>query len=163
MNIPQAICQFLEAAGVAYREVHHEPTTTSEASARARGEDLRIGGKALVLKVNECFAVFVLSAARRVDSSAIKHHLGAKKLRFASPDELYALADLVPGAVPPFGPPILPLDLYADSSILENSRIAFNAGSLTHSIILAIEDYVRVAQPTIFPFSQAQDQQSSML
>ena len=29
-----------------FREVHHEPTRTSEESARARGEELRVGGKA---------------------------------------------------------------------------------------------------------------------
>src|SRR6202035_762050 len=39
----------LQARGVAFREVHHRATFTSEESARARGEELRIGGKALLL------------------------------------------------------------------------------------------------------------------
>jgi len=159
MDIPQAIRQLLENAGVAYYELYHEPTTTSEASARARGEDLRIGGKALVLKLGERFAVFVLSAACKVDASAIKQHCGVKKLRFASPAELYDLSGLVPGAVPPFGRPIVPCDLYADSSLLSNQRIAFNAGALTYSIILAVEDYLRVAQPTLFRFARAEEGQ----
>jgi Ala-tRNA(Pro) deacylase len=157
MDVLQAIRTLLEHEGVSYCELHHEPTLTSEASARARGEDLRIGGKALVLKVGEHFAVFVLSAARSVDSSAIKKHLGVKKLRFASPAELSDLTGLVPGAIPPFGRPILPYDLYVDPSILENHRIAFNAGSLTHSILLAVDDYVRVAHPTVFRFVLAEE------
>jgi Ala-tRNA(Pro) deacylase len=64
------------------------------------------------------------------------------------------MTGLTPGAVPPFGRPILPFDLSVDSSILENQRIAFNAGSLTTSIIMSVKDYVRVAQPIIFSFSR---------
>ena len=60
-----------------------------------------------------------------------------------------------PGSVPPFGPPILKLPLYVDPSVLANERIAFNAGSLTDSLILSVSDYVRVAKPEVLPFAQA--------
>jgi prolyl-tRNA editing enzyme YbaK/EbsC (Cys-tRNA(Pro) deacylase) len=56
--------------------------------------------------------------------------------------------------VPPFGRPILPFTLYVDTSITENDRIAFNAGSLTDSMFLPVEDYLRVAQPEVFRFGQ---------
>ena len=40
----------------------------------------------------------------------------------------------------------------------ENPRIAFNAGSLTDSIILALDDYMTVAEPErIFAFSEQPD------
>jgi Ala-tRNA(Pro) deacylase len=56
--------------------------------------------------------------------------------------------------VPPFGPPILPLPLYVDEGIQANERIAFNAGSLTDSIVMAVPDYLRLAQPErIFAFA----------
>jgi len=42
-----------------------------------------------------------------------------------------------------------------DESILGNERIAFNAGSLTDSIIMSVEDYIRIAKPNIFPFSNS--------
>ena len=65
------------------------------------------------------------------------------------------MTGLVPGCVPPFGRPILDLDLYVDRSILENDRIAFNAGSLTDSMIMDREDYIRIAEPLeIFGFSR---------
>ena len=149
----QALCTLLTQAGAPYRTLHHEPTVTSEASARVRGEELRIGGKALVLKVGEDFRLCVLSAARQLDSLAVKQHFAVKKIRFASPEELLRLTGLVPGSVPPFGKPLLPFDLFLDSSFLDNERIAFNAGSLTDSIIMAVGDYLTVAQPAIFPFS----------
>ena len=119
-----------------------------------RGEDLRIGGKALLIKVDDEFRLFVLSASLRVDSQAIRGHLSARRTRFATSEELAELTGLVPGAVPPFGRPILPFALHVDPSITENDRIAFNAGSLTDSIFLKVEDYLRVAQPEVFPFSR---------
>jgi prolyl-tRNA editing enzyme YbaK/EbsC (Cys-tRNA(Pro) deacylase) len=143
----------LTSASVPFREISHEPTHTSADSARMRGQDLRVGGKALLLKVDDRFRLFVLSAARQLDSAAIKRHFGVKRLRFATPDELHELTGLTPGAVPPFGKPILPFELYLDESILENAIIAFNAGSLTTSVILPIDDYMRLAQPTVMRFS----------
>ncbi len=64
------------------------------------------------------------------------------------------MTELTPGAVPPFGRPVLSFELFVDGSILENERIAFNAGALTTSIIMNVTDYVRVAQPTVFNFSR---------
>ncbi len=153
MTVLEKIRQLLVTSGVPFREVHHEPTRTSEDSARARGEELKTGGKALLLKVDDTFRLFVLSADRKADSSAIKLHFNAKKSRFASPEELLERTGLVPGSVPPFGEPILPFPLYVDTSVFENEKIAFNAGSLTDSIILAVADYGNVAQFETFRFS----------
>jgi Ala-tRNA(Pro) deacylase len=154
-NMYLALCTLLTREGVAYRTLHHEPTFTSDQSARVRGEEIRVGGKALVMKVGEDFRLFVSSAAHKIDSSAIKTHFNVKKSRFASPDELLHLTGLVPGSIPPFGKPLLPFDLFVDPSILGNERIAFNAGSLTDSIIMSVDDYLRVARPTVFAFSSA--------
>ena len=147
------ILSYLDSNGVSYRMAHHEPTFTSEQSARARGEDIKIGGKAIVMKVGEEFKLFVLSAALKVDSAAIKTEFREKRTRFATPEELGELTGAVPGAVPPFGKPITQLALYVDRSILANQHIAFNAGSLTDSIIMKVEDYLRLTSPTVFDFS----------
>ncbi len=118
------------------------------------GVDLSTGAKALLLKVGQEFRLFVLSASQKVDSGAIRNHFHVKKTRFATADELREMTGLVPGAVPPFGKPVLPFDLYVDTSILTNEMIAFNAGSLTDSIFLSVVDYLRVGGPTVFPFSK---------
>ena len=147
------ILEFLDGEGITYRRISHEPTRTSEDSARARGETLETGGKALLLKAGEDFSVFVLSAALKLDSQAVKKRLGVKSLRFATADELMDLTGLVPGSVPPFGEPVLPFPLFVDESIEANDRIAFNAGSLTDSVVLSTVDYLRVAGGEIFRFS----------
>jgi prolyl-tRNA editing enzyme YbaK/EbsC (Cys-tRNA(Pro) deacylase) len=145
LPVLQAILSLLEDCGASYRRVAHEPTRTSEDSARVRGEPLAVGGKALIVKAADRHVLLVVSAARRLDSAKLKRALGVKKTRFATPDELLDLTGLVPGAVPPFGEPILPLPLYVDTSVLANERIAFNAGSLTDSVIMPVDDYRRVA------------------
>ena len=154
MNTLDTIRALLNETGIIYREVQHAPTLTSEDSARERGEDLRTGGKALLLKVDDVFRLFVLSAARQLDSSAVKRHFGAKKIRFATAEELRERTGLMPGSVPPFGQPVLPFELYVDESILQNEKIAFNAGSLTDSIIMLVRDYRQVARPEVFKFSK---------
>jgi prolyl-tRNA editing enzyme YbaK/EbsC (Cys-tRNA(Pro) deacylase) len=155
-EILPAIRRLLTEAGISFREVHHEPTRTSEESAKARGEELRIGGKALLMKGDDLLRLFVLPADRKLDSGAIRREFGWKKMRFATPDELLELTGLVPGCVPPFGPPILPFELCLDQAATQNPRIAFNAGSLTDSIILAMSDYLAIAKPSrVFAFSAA--------
>jgi Ala-tRNA(Pro) deacylase len=151
--ILQAIRDLLQRESVPFREIHHAPTFTSEESAKARGEALSVGGKAILMKVDADFRLFVLSAALRIDSSAIKQRFQAKKLRFATSDELLSLTGLVPGSVPPFGPPILPFELFVDPSVQAQEKIAFNAGSLTNSFVMSTKDYQRIAEPVIFPFA----------
>ena len=150
----QSIVAWLQRENVQFRHVTHEPTFTSEESAKARGESVKVGGKALLVKVGEDFRLFVLSAACKFDSGAVKKHFGVKKVRFAEKEELQALTGLVPGSVPPFGEPILKLPLYVDPSILANEVIAFNAGSLTDSIIMSVTDYMRIAKPETVTFAQ---------
>lgn len=151
----ERIRNHLDAAGISYREVEHEPTRTSEESAAARGEELRIGAKALLLRTDDVFRLFVLPADRKMDSTAIRRYLGVRKTRFASVEELDSLVGLVPGAVPPFGEPILPFKLYADEAMgKETDKVAFNAGLLTHSIIMAASDWLDIAKPERFHFAK---------
>lgn len=150
----QKIKDFLKENSINFKEIHHEPTKTSEDSAKARGEDIKIGGKALVLKIDGNFKILVLSAAKKLDSNLVKKFFNAKKVRFADQEELMNLTGLVPGSVPPFGSPIIKLELYVDNSIIENEKIAFNAGSLTDSIVMSTKDYIKISNPIIFTFSQ---------
>ncbi|MBI3466322.1 MAG: hypothetical protein HY000_25200 [Planctomycetes bacterium] len=154
-SILDRIRNLLAGSGVPFVEIQHAPTYTSEESAAARGEPLSVGAKALLVKTDEVFRLFVLPADRKLDSAAIKRQLNARRIRFATPEELAELTGLVPGAVPPFGKPILPFDLFADSSIGTSSdKVAFNAGSLTVSLVMAASAWENVAKPTRFCFAR---------
>jgi Ala-tRNA(Pro) deacylase len=147
-SVLERIVRLLTEAGVGFRQVHHEPTPTSADAARVRGEPIGSGAKALLLKADDEFRLFVLPGDRRLDSASIKRQLGVDRLRFASREELLAQTGLVPGAVPPFGRPVLPFEVTADVTVGQvYPTVAFNAGSVTDSIIMSAADWDRVAKP----------------
>ena len=153
MSVTDTIRELLNSRNIPFRELHHEPTFTSEESARVRGETLGTGAKAILLKTDERFGLFVIPADGKLDSAAIKRYFGLKKLRFATPEELFAVTGLVPGSVPPFGRPVLPVELYADPAVGTCAgKVAFNAGSVTTSIVMDAKDWASVASPTKFKF-----------
>ncbi|MBI4019456.1 MAG: YbaK/prolyl-tRNA synthetase associated domain-containing protein [Candidatus Aenigmarchaeota archaeon] len=154
-SIYQSILDLLNKRGVAYREIEHEAAGKSKEVAIVRGDDeVGMGGKALVVKVGEDFKLFVLSSVLKFDSSAVMKYFHVKKCRFATHDEVKALTTLVVGTIPPFGRPILPLDVYADPSIIGKKNIGFNAASLTHSIVMSTADWLKVANPVVFKFAR---------
>jgi Ala-tRNA(Pro) deacylase len=138
------ILQHLQETSTSYKQVEHSAAKTCEQSALARGEDLAIGGKTLLFKSKRNFHLFVTSAATEVDSTKVRKILRSQKLRFASTEELMQLAGVEKGALPPYGKGVLSFDLYIDLSILKNKMIAYNAGRLTTSHILDLNDYLRI-------------------
>ena len=155
-EVIERIREALSREGVDYREIAHAPTHTSEESARVRGESLAVGAKALLLKTDNSFRLFVLPADLKLDTKKIKQELKVKSTRFATSEELLELAGLVPGSVPPFGTPILPFELYGDTAIgSTEDKVAFNAGSLTLSIVMKASDWKAVAEPVQFSFAKA--------
>lgn len=158
MTIFKTIIALLEKEGIPYKTLQHPPTYTSEQSAEYRGEALTTGAKAIVYKIEKAFYLFVMPADRRLDTKKIKTYFKAngrkaKKSRFATAAELLTLTGLVPGSVPPFGQPILPFELFVDANIRKNEKTAFNAGSLTDSVIIQRNDYLSIANATLFDFT----------
>ena len=151
---PYSLIELLNKNSVKFKELNHGETTTSEQSAQARGLDLRLGGKSILVKGKSDFHVFVISAALQIDLKKVRKILNSQKLRMATQEELMSVAGVVKGAMPPFGYPVLPLDLYVDLSITKNSKIAFNAGVLTKSLIIDVSDYLKIANPTICEFAK---------
>jgi Ala-tRNA(Pro) deacylase len=154
MTLTEKIKTLLLEHSISFKEVDHEPSPDCITSAQNRNEDLKIGGKSLLLKSRDEFKIFVLSAAKEADSKKIRAILRSQKLRFATKEELLEFAGVEKGALPPFGRPVQPFDLYLDRSILQNEKIAFNAGILTKSFIISVEDYLKLVKPFICDFSK---------
>lgn len=158
MKVFESIKALLDEHLVNYKTLHHPPTYTSEQSAGYRGEALSTGAKAIVYKIEKQFYLFVMPANRKLDNKKIKAYfkaagLRAKKTRFATAEELTEMTGLVSGSVPPFGEPILPFTLYIDAEIEHNEKVAFNAGSLTDSVIMQGADYLKIANGIVFDFT----------
>jgi len=143
---------FLDKNQTLYEYKEHEEVRTSEEAAKARGEDIKIGAKAMILKCDDKFIMLVLSAAKKIDSRRVKEILGVKSLRFATPEEVNQLTGCVPGGVPPFAN-IFGIDLIVDMTIPMNEFMAFNAGERTKSLKIKTADYLRLLKPRIEGFS----------
>ena len=122
-------------------------------AAMVRGVPLSTGAKALICKLDDCFAMFVMPADRKLDGKRVRQALGARSLRFATPDELRKVTGLAPGAVPPFGR-LFGLRTHCDVHLGESEQINFNAGDHSISICMLYGDYLAVERPEIGEFAE---------
>ena len=153
MNAFQKIKQLLDENNIEYEFKEHQPVRTSEEAAAVRGDDIKIGAKALIMKANDRFVLCVLSAAKKLNSKKLKKILKTKNLRFATPEEVLQKTGCQPGGVPPFAN-IFDLELLVDKSITENEFMAFNAGERTKSLRMKTKDYLNLLNPEIAEFSK---------
>jgi len=156
-QVHRAIHDLLVTHEVRFTEIRHSAVYTAEEAAAARDRPLEIGAKSIVLKTDEVFRLFVMSGATAMRSRLIRKHLRVSRTRFASAEELVELTGVEPGAVPPFGEPILPLVIHADPGLLVHEQIAFTPGLHTVSILMRSADWVNIAQPDLFEFTRPAD------
>ncbi|GAA5218985.1 YbaK/EbsC family protein [Corallincola platygyrae] len=141
-SLNQQVRNLLEENGLAYEIIDHDLAPTCDHSARHRGTSLTIGGKSLLFKSKRGFSMFVISAACRINSNRVRKILQTQKVRFASDEELMAVAGVEKGALPPFGGKLLECELFIDETIFANQKIAFTCGSLTQSVVMNVSDYL---------------------
>ncbi len=153
MLLFQKIVAFLNEHHCHHSVLEHVAVRTSLEAAQARGEPLKIGAKALVLKDEKQFFMVVIPADRRLETGKVKKTRCSRNLRFASPEELLEINGLVPGSVPPFGN-IIGLQMMVDQHVFDNEFMAFNAGSLEKSIKMKTADYRSIVHPEVGDFSQ---------
>jgi prolyl-tRNA editing enzyme YbaK/EbsC (Cys-tRNA(Pro) deacylase) len=149
--VTQKAVEFLTAQGIPFEKLVHEPVTTSEAAAGARGSRLEQGAKALIVKANEKYYHLIISAAKRVDNNKLRKILGTNRVRFATPEELKTLTGCLPGAVPPFGN-LFDLQVLMDDALLAEETVYFNCGSHTVSLRMARADLAKATGARIEDF-----------
>ena len=149
------ISALLTGQGVPFQRLIHPRATSAEEAARLRGTPLHMGGKALVMKTDRLgFVVLALRGSDTVFNRGLRQHLGIRRYRFATLEELEALTGLTPGCVPPFGRPLFDMPLYVDAQLAAAEQIAFTAGSHTHSIVMTTKDWLSASRPhEVFAFT----------
>jgi len=156
VGVFERIVDLLGEANADFSTMEHEPVRTSQEAAQVRGTPLEQGAKALVLEVGlvpgDDLVMAVISAARRTDFKKLKRHLGTKRVQLAKPDKVAQRTGCEPGGVPPFGN-LFGMRVIMDPTLVELSRIDFNAGERTRSIDMLCADYVRVVDPEVVDFA----------
>ncbi len=153
-NIRNEIIHQLHDKKIEFDHRIHEPTPTSEDSARVRQIKMEEGIKALILKGKNTKKnyQFNIPAHLKVDMKAVADMVG-EKCEFEDPAVIQERYGLQIGGVPPFGN-LLNLDNYYDEQIVHEERAAFNCGLTTESIIMKSKDLLALVEPKIGKFSK---------
>ena len=138
-----------------FETFEHEPVVTSEEAAKLRhGYSLSQGAKAIIVKIKNSageneFVMLVLPGDEKFRGSKVKKLLGVRKLRFATPIEISELTGGIQiGGIPPFGN-LFGIKVFAETTLLDNEKIIFNAGDRSFSVAMKAEDYVEIVKPSI--------------
>ena len=153
-NIRNEIIHQLHDKKIEFDHRIHEPTPTSEDSARVRQIKMEEGIKALILKGKNTKKnyQFNIPAHLKVDMKAVADMVG-EKCEFEDPAVIQERYGLQIGGVPPFGN-LLNLDNYYDEQIVHEERAAFNCGLTTESIIMKSKDLLALVEPKMGKFSK---------
>lgn len=152
-NIRNEIIRLLKENDLAFDHKVHEPTPTSEDSARVRGTTLEAGVKALILKGKKTKKnyQFNLPSHLKLDMKRVAE-IVQERCEFEAPEVIKERFGLEIGGVPPFGN-LLNLDTYFDEKIADSSQIAFNCGLTTESIVMESKDLVALIEPKMVCFT----------
>lgn len=153
-NIRNEIIRLIKEHEMKFEHQVHEPTPTSEDSARVRNTLLEEGVKALILrgKNSKKNYQFNIPSHLKLDMKAVADLVG-EKCEFEDAEIIKERFGLTVGGVPPFGQ-LLNIDTFFDEKILANERAAFNCGLLTESITMQSKELVSLVQPKIGKFTK---------
>jgi Ala-tRNA(Pro) deacylase len=79
---------YLEARGIPYEVIHHDPSSTSLAEARALGVDADVVLKAIVIDTQGRRVVAVIPASQRLDMHLVREALDDPDAHLATENEL---------------------------------------------------------------------------
>ena len=145
-----AVQAWLDARGVRYSVLEHEPTMTARAQAHATGVEEPAFAKTIALRDHDDYVMAVVPAGRLVDESRVRRLLGrSAHLRLATEDEMARDLDLFEvGALPPFGP-MLPVPEVVDVRLLRHETVVCAGGDHRHSIVIEPRELLRIAEPRV--------------
>jgi Ala-tRNA(Pro) deacylase len=128
------VTDYLEAHGIPYEVLHHDPASTSLEEANAVHLDADRVLKAVVIDSLRGRAVAVVPASERLDIHLVREALGDPEAYLASEPELRrAFPAIELGAAPPIGG-IFDAVTVVDPSVLDHDRVVFAAGERTESV-----------------------------
>ena len=143
----EKLIKYLDQNHVEYQMSRHNETFTAQetaADSRVKGRDF---AKSVVVRLDGELVLAVLPAHRKLDLKRLKQITGAKEAALADEEEFaYHFPDCTVGAMPPFGN-LYSLPVIADSELLEDETIAFNAGSHTETMKISAREFYRLVHP----------------
>lgn len=142
------IIKLLDDAGAKYEVIEHGHVVSVDDAQKETGIDPKEGAKALVLKAGDRFVLCVVRGTNKLDYKKVRAILGERKLRFATPEEVFEVMGVNIGACYPFGS-IAGIEMLVDETLAENNKITFSPGVHDKHIYMEWEEYVKAAKPKL--------------
>ncbi len=153
MTLNERTRTLLEGAGIAFQVLPHKDTMTADQAAAATHVAERSFAKVVVVQTAAGQPLMaVVPASRHVDLGALADLAGRGTLAVATEPECRRLfPDCEVGAMPPFGS-LYGVPVYLDSCLGASDDIAFQAGSHHEAVLMAADDFARVARAVVGEF-----------
>jgi len=131
----------------------HTLTVGDAARALAVNTDQII--KSLVFHIDGKPLLVINNGLARVDRRKLAAHLGVgrKKVKFASPDSVFALTGFIVGSMPPFGHK-LRLRTLVDTAVIQLDILYGGGGDVDAMMRLTSKELLRVSQAEVVSFSE---------
>ncbi|SDT36672.1 YbaK/prolyl-tRNA synthetase associated domain-containing protein [Pseudomonas fuscovaginae UPB0736] len=151
------LISLLDSHKANYRVLQHDAEGQSARVAEIRGTEPGQGAKAMLCSLKgqaERYALAILPGDQKLDMKKLGAALGGKKAELVKAETAMELTGCRIGAIPPF---VFDerIELIVDPSLTRRyAEIAFNAGRLDASMVLASDDYLAIARPRLLDISQ---------
>ncbi|MCE7929322.1 MAG: YbaK/EbsC family protein [Dehalococcoidia bacterium] len=149
MPVKDELETYLRDQGVAFEEQRHRVAyTAQEVAASEHVPGMHVAKVVMVIADGET-VMTVLPASFRLDLDAVATALRAKEARLAREMEFAAaFPGCEVGAMPPFGN-LFGIPVLVDTSLAEDERIIFQAGTHTDTMSLRYRDFERLVKPKL--------------
>lgn len=147
-SVHDKIVTSLISRGINFQYMSHKPVMTSQEAADERGTKLSQSAKALVLQADDDLILLIVPGDKQADLKKLQDFLKVSRLAMASKDTVKAKTGLEVGSIPPFGS-IMGFKTYLDSRLKDEDEIAFNAGDHSRSVLMGLDDFIKVENPDI--------------
>jgi len=145
------VTDYLDARGVPYEVIHHDPSTTSLDEALALHVDADLVLKAVVIDTRGRHAIAVIPASRRLDMHLVREVLDDPAAHLATENELQGdFPSIELGGAPVLGW-LLDAETLVDPCVLKRDTVAFAAGTRTESVRVRTVDLFRGEHAAFVP------------
>ena len=145
----KALKEFLDSHHIKYTTIDHSPSYTAQeiaAVAHVSGKQL---AKTVILKAEGRLIMVVIPATEHVNFSELKELTGAKDIDLAREADFKSrFPECEVGAMPPFGN-LYGMTVYVSSHLVDQDKIAFNAGTHSELMQMSYQDFERLVKPRV--------------
>ncbi len=143
--------KLLKANKVKFEVVEHRKVYTAFDSAETQDVKLTEVAKAVLLKGKKNLYLAVLPAGNNCDFKALGK-LAGDKVSMAKEKDIETKLKTKVGLIPPFGS-LFNLPMFIDKKLLKNKKINLPAGSYTESVVMNVQDYLKLENPVTGSFA----------